>query len=255
MKRVLCLIVALCLCTSVALAQPAVEAQPISGVWYAPQGADAQTATYVYDYRYPQFTPQVGTDDAINAYYASLASDTLQTVIPDTVAALDTLPTDGAPAYYTHLDYRITQNTDDYMSILLTSREFLGNAETERWTANVFACSGVYAGQQVSLTLAMGLEQEDGTQGSDISYASELAYQLVWQIISSQQATAQRDYYADLTLADLEQAFSPETDFYLDADENIVFFIQSGQVASEVEGMLTFPFSTAELLSATQPEG
>ena len=255
MKRLLGLVVILCLLASVALAQPAVEAQPISGVWYAPQGADAQTATYVYDYQYPQFTPQAEADDGINTYYASLASDTLQTVIPDTVAALDTLPADGAPAYYTLLDYRITQNTDDYVSILLTSRAFLGNGETERWTANVFARSGVYAGQQVSLSQAMGLEQGDGTQGNDISYAAELAYRLVWQIISSQQATAQRDYYADLTLNDLEKALSPETDFYLDEDENIVFFIQSGQVASEMEGILTFPFSAAELLSATQPEG
>jgi len=33
---------------------------------------------------------------------------------------------------------------------------------------------------------------------------------------------------------------------------NFVFFIQAGAIAGEVEGVLTYPFSMAELLSAIE---
>ena len=95
-------------------------------------------------------------------------------------------PEADAPTYYTHLDYQITRNDDDYLSVLLSSRQFLGNSETENWTAVVFALSGVYAGQPLSLTQAMGLEQSDGDEASGVSYASTLVYGLVWQIIQEQ---------------------------------------------------------------------
>ena len=47
-------------------------------------------------------------------------------------------------------------------------------------------------------------------------------------------------------------AFSPESDFYLDADGNVVFFIQAGEIAGEIAGVLHFPFNPAELLSAVK---
>ena len=250
MKRLFCMVAALCLLASCALAQTAAEAPPLSGEQYYPTGSDAQTASYVFRYAYPQFE---GTEDGlseINAYYASLASDMVSTVMPETVASVDALPEAGMPAYYTQIDYRITANTDDYLSVLFSSRQFLGNTETESWTANVFARSGVYVGQPLSLSQAMGLEQEDGAGGTVNSYAADLAYGLIWEIIQQQQSMQQKDYFPELTRADLERVFNPESDFYLDGDGNFVFYIQSGQIASEVEGILTYPFSAAELLSA-----
>ena len=50
----------------------------------------------------------------------------------------------------------------------------------------------------------------------------------------------------------LTGAFSPESDFYLDADGNVVFFIQAGEIAGEIAGVLRFPFNPAELLSAVK---
>ena len=250
MKRIICLVAALCLLTPGALAQGVAESAPLTGEQYFPSIADAQSATYCFTYALPQFAADTEADVAINAYYADLATDLTDTVMPQTVASLDETPAADAPAWYTAMDYRVTLSSADYLSVLLTSRQFLGNAETESWSANVFARSGVYAGQQISLSQAMGLEQEDDANATGNSYAAQLVYGLVWQNIAQQQAMLQIDFFPGLTQADLENVFTPESDFYLDADGNVVFFIQSGQIAGEVEGILTYPFSRAELLSA-----
>ena len=63
----------------------------------------------------------------------------------------------------------------------------------------------------------------------------------------------QTDYDPDLTMEELQNAFSPESDFYLDEDGNLVFYVQAGVIAGEVNGILTYPFSPAELLSAVTP--
>ena len=252
MKRLLWLTVALCLFATAALAQPATEAAPLTGEQVYPSGCDAATASYVFSYAYPQFTGDGDAIASINAYYTSLAKDTANTVMPDAIASPDALPSEGSPAYYTQIDYRVTANTDDYLSVLVSSRQFLGNTETENWSADVFALSGVYIGQPVSLTQTMGLEQEDGATAAGNSYAADLVYGFVWQIVQQQQAMQQRDFYPELTKEDLEQVFSPESDFYIDEDNNLVFYLQPGAIASEVEGVLTYPFSVAELLSAVK---
>lgn len=253
MKRLFCLLLAFCVMMPSALAESTSEAAPLTREQFYPEGANAQNASYAFRYAYPQLAADTPQAKTVNAYYQSLAVDMVDTVMPETIASLDALPSEGTPAYYTQLDYTLTANTADFLSVLLTSRQFLGNAETERWTANVFAMSGVYAGQTVSLSQAMGLEQEDDAADADNSYASELVYGLVWQIISTEQAMQQKDYDPTLTLTDLERVFSPESDFYIDADGNFVFYIQAGDIASEVEGVLTYPFSAAELLSAVKP--
>lgn len=248
MKRLLCLVAALCLFVAPAFAQVASETLPLTGEQYYPEGSTADTATYVFSYRYPQFDPQSDAAAAINACFASLAADMEGSPVPDSIVEAGAPSVDGV--YYTNLDYRITCSTDDYLSVLMLSQQFLGNAESESWTALVFALNGVYEGQPVSLSQAMGMEQESSGNGD--SYASWLVYGLVWQIIQQQQATLQKGYFPALTYDDLVNVFTPESDFYLDEDGNFVFFIQAGQIAGEVEGILTYPFSMAELLSAVQ---
>ena len=253
MKRLLCLLATLCLCFApAAYGESAVEAAPLTGVAYYPAGSDDATATCVFEYAYPQFDPVTQVEAQINAYYAALAADMAGGGMLDAIADLGTLPEAGMPAWYMHINYRITATNADYISVLLQVNRFLGNAETESWMADVFARNGVYQGQPVSLSQAMGLETEDGVASQDVSYAAGLAYGLIWQIIQSEQAMQTRDYFAGLTLNDLQRALNPESDFYLDTDGNIVFFVQSGEIASEVEGVLTFPFAPAELLSAAR---
>ena len=88
----------------------------------------------------------------------------------------------------------------------------------------------------------------------EASVTETLAYRLVWQIVERDSQNADGDYLDGLTEAELRMAFSPETDFYLDEDGNVVFFIQAGEIAGEIAGVLRFPFAPAELLSAMKEE-
>jgi len=265
MKQLLCALAALCLLFLPGAAgfaaraeAPAVdtggltERKPMTGQRFFPDGADEQTASFTLRYTLPQFSGESEAVTSVNASFAAMADDLAHAAQEDIVPSAEP-STVGSSALGTELSYRITANTADYLSVLLTSRQNVGNSEAETWSAVTYALSGVYEGQSLSLSQAMGLEQAEGDAAADTTYASELVYGLVWDIITDQAATLQVDYFPELAQADLRRALNPESDFYLDADGNFVFFIQSGMLAGEVQGILTFPFSSAELLSAVKP--
>ena len=203
----------------------------------------------MFRYRLPQFTVDQPQSEAINGYFASYATDIVETMIPSVINSLNELPAAGDPEYTVDLDYRIPSQTADFLSVLLVSQQFLGNTLTEQWVSTVFALDGIYAGQPISLSQAMGLEQDDGFT-EDV--ASELVYGLIWQIIQYDSDAMQTAYFPDLTEEEFRLAFTPQDEFYFDEDGNFVFFIQAGTIAGEVEGVLQYPFSLAELLSGTE---
>ena len=55
------------------------------------------------------------------------------------------------------------------------------------------------------------------------------------------------DYLDGLELDSVRSALDPETDFYLDENGNIVFFVEPGLLAGEIAGVLLYPFSPYEL--------
>jgi len=248
MKRLLCITGVLLLLFNSASAQAVLVEASLRGEVFYPQGSTADTASFAYSYRLPQFTGEQLQSEAINAYFAAYAAQLVGTVIPQKAAELDSLPAAGEPAYSVGLDYSVTESTADYLSVLLISQEFLGNTLMESWSSVVFALNGIYAGQPITLSQAMGLEQAADESAQDT--ASELVYGLVWQIVLYEIGAMQKAYFPDVTEADFRRAFTPESDFYFDENGNFVFFIQAGTIAGEVEGVLTFPFSLAELLSA-----
>jgi hypothetical protein len=248
MKRVLCTALALLLCAAGASAQVVPQDNTLRAEIYYPQGSTADTAAFVFRYRLPQYATDQLCHEALNRYFTGYVAELTDVVIPAAVDALDTLPAAGEPAYYVDMDYRTTENTADRLSVLLVSQQFLGNTLIETWESVVFALSGMYAGQPMTLSQAMGLEQDETDPVED--YASELVYGLVWQIVEYEISAMQKAYFPDLTEAEFRSAFTPQDDFYFDEDGNFVFFVQSGTIAGEVEGVLTYPFSMAELLSA-----
>lgn len=235
-----------------AMAQGLELAEPLTGEWVYPEGAAPQEAGYILRYAYPQFVALTQADEAINAYYQAVYQDFKDLFLPENIQELLALREPGSPPYSAELEYQITASTEHYLSVTLSNKQFLGYAESESLQANVFARDGVYAGQMVSLSQVMGLEQEGDEFDAGASYASQLVYKLVWQIIQQQSASLQKDFIEGLTQEQLQAQFTPETDFYLDGDGNLVFFIQSGTIAGEVEGILTYPFAMAELLTAAR---
>ena len=248
MRRFLGIMCALLLLAAGASAQTVTGPEPLRGEIFYPQGSTAASASFAYRYVLPQFSQDQPQADAVNAYFADYATQLLTAVIPETVSALELLPPAGEPAYSVDMDYSVTANSEDFLSVLLISQKFLGNTLVESWQSAVFALTGIYAGETITLSQAMGLEQAEGDATGD--YASELVYGLVWQIVLYETGAMQKGYFPDVTEEDFRRAFTPQTDFYFDESGNFVFFIQAGTIAGEVEGVLTFPFSIAELLSA-----
>lgn len=255
MKRVIALLLCTLLLSSCAVAQegaPAEVAAPLEGAAYFPAGATEETARYQFVYRYPQLPAADSIAERVNAYYQGVLRDMLDVLIPQEYAALTLEGIPEGPAYLTSIDYAVRCDNEDYLSVAFTATQFLGNSVAQSVSANVFARQGEYAGALCSLSQVVGMEQEGDELSEAASYASSLAYRLIWQIICEQQAAGQVDYLEGLTREDVERAFSPETDFLLDEDGNLVFFVQAGMIAGEVEGVLYFPFAVAEFLSAAR---
>ena len=98
----------------------------------------------------------------------------------------------------------------------------------------------------------LGLEEEGRRAQRRAERGRAAAYDLIWRIVERDSQNADGDYLDGLTKEQVTGAFSPESDFYLDQDGNVVFFIQAGEIAGEIAGVLRFPFAPAELLSAVK---
>ncbi|MEG0741357.1 MAG: hypothetical protein RR521_03965 [Clostridia bacterium] len=235
------------LCTGTAFGQGLEERLPLCGERCWPDGVDEQAA-YIYRYTLPQFAGDGA--QPINAYYSAIGADMADAMVEQNAQQAQDARGEGMPPQLTELGYRVTRNDDRYLSVILTSSQLMGSAGSDTLSAMTFARDGIYAGQPLTLSQVLGLEQEGDELSTEESLAERLAYQLVWQNIQQSSQQVDGDYLDGLSEAGLRAAFSPESDFYLDLDGNIVFFIQAGVVAGEVAGILTFPFSSAELLSA-----
>lgn len=207
---------------------------PVEGVQKRP--ADLHQASFALHYQFPQFEAANAADEMINEYYRALAADMAQTIPAE----------DWEEASIT---CEVTHNSKRYLSVVQTLTAQSGNGQRETLSADTFARDGVYAGQPLSLSQVLGLE-EGNELSVNLSMAETLAYDLVWQLVEQEMSSADSDYPEGLTIENLQSVFMPETDFYLDADGNVVFFIQAGELAGEIAGVLRFPFAAAELLGS-----
>ena len=217
-------------------AEGLIEIAPVEGVQKRPADADSHQASFALRYQFPQFQAVQEADRAINEYYRALAADMAETPLAD----------EWENAQIT---FEILHNTQRYLSVVQTLTVQSGNGQRETLSADTFARDGVYAGQLLNLSQVLGLE-EGNELSTALSMAESLAYDLVWQMVQQAMENPESDYPEGLTIEDLKSVFLPETDFYLDADGNIVFFIQAGELAGEVAGVLRFPFAAAELLAS-----
>ncbi len=207
----------------------------------------SQDDTCIVNYAFPQFDDGYATDETLNLFYEQLASELPQAYLISNEEQSSN--GNGAPNI-TDIHYEITRNDERYVSVLLTVEQL--QSSTVVVSANTFARDGYYVGEEISLSQVLGLEETDDPFSATKSQAELLAYTAIWEIITLDQQNFQSDYLDNLTIDQLYNALNPESDFYLDQDGNIVFYIQSGLIASNMAGILTFPFMPAELLSVVQ---
>lgn len=236
MKRLLCLLFALLLCTGCAGAEQAFSllGEPLTGNLFF-SGDESQMT-----YSLPQLSASDDVSATINRFYA------------ERELQLEVLwQTDEWQDPSGDLSYAMTYGDKRYVSFAFTLLRSAGNGEIATLWADTFAMDGLYAGEKLCLSQLLGLEEEI-SDAEGPSLASQLAYRLVWQIASQESLNPDGDYLDGLTERQVQNAFDPEQDFYLDEDGNVVFFIQSGEIAGEIAGILEYPFSVAEMLSAVE---
>ncbi len=232
MKKALLTLAALCTATLIAVCgAPHTKAAasgeglklsaPLQGEWKGP----ADQPQVLCRYELPQFEPLSEAAIAINRHYQAFDFEAWVTE-------------------NTQLNFACTHLSERYVSVQLFFQPDGSFGQIGRVGAETFALDGMYAGSKLSLSQVLGMEQETSE-----SVVSDAVYRLVWQIVEHNSLNAEGNYLDGMTEQSVRAAFQPETDFRLDADGNIVFFIQPGEIAGEIAGVLEFPFSASELMS------
>ena len=236
MKKALSFLAALCAMTIViACGMPYTKADasgeglrlavPLEGIW---KPADVSQASF--SYRLPQFEPEHESAVLMNQYYQECILNGFSGIFTEQL---------------TEVDYEVTSGEGRYLSVMLRGTSEGGMGLMETIHADTFALDGIYAGKRITLSQLLGVEQTDAEK-----VLSQTVCSLIWQIVERDIHNAEGDYPEGVSEQDIEAVIAPQNDFYLDQDGNVVFYIQSGELAGEIAGILTFPFSTAELMDA-----
>ena len=199
------------------------------------------SAAYVYSYRYPQADPSDPSADTVNAFYSYLASDAENFNIPMNADYYRTQ--NPAEDVTVRIDYEITCNNDDFLSVLIHTRQ--GDLNT--WTGHTFSRKGLKTGSTVALPYLLGLlkdgENDTWLQERQTARANETVRGMVWERLRE----SRPELAETLGEEELEYVFYPEEDFYLDAEGNPVFYLQPG-LTEEGGEALTFPIPAEDIL-------
>lgn len=248
MKKTLTLLLALLFLFSTACAEPLPLGEWLSGTACYPEGSSEETAQYTYRYAYPTIAVEDTTGQMINEFYTYMVDDALGFAAP---IAAEEAAYSGVQAYTT-ITSEVTCNNDEYFSVKVTSESFMGAAVTSIVRAHVFARTGDKAGTVISLPYLLEIldagETDTWMLDRQTAKADAMVRGLVWDVIQDQLSDGTVGYYDDLTYENFEGNFYPEEDFYLDAEGNLVFFLQEGAAAPVSEGVLYFPFTLEELM-------
>ena len=190
--------------------------------------------------------PQFGDEPEINQYYLELAARLEAGELPP--GAVWSADDEGSEPESWVLDYEIIRNDAEYLSVVLHLRQLSGNGETETLSADTFLRGD--EPRKITLSELLGTEESDGS-----AQPVDLVYDLIWEIVQVGMENVEGDYLDGLTLDSVRSALDPETDFYLDDNGNIVFFVEPGLLAGEIAGVLLYPFSPYELRGSAPEAG
>ena len=252
MKRLMLLLLALTLLLASASAEGLLTlGEPLEGVICWPEDCDEATAAYIYRYSYPQMAGDSEIAELINYVYAYEVDDAYAFRVPMNA---EELAADAGVTAYTTITYEVTCLNERYLSVLITSTNVIGPAISSVLSARTFALQGsASSGAETNLPYLLGLLDEDDVgdewlQDRQTAKADDCVRALVWEIIQQQMRDGSVTFDDELTYEIFAEDFYPETDYYLDADGNPVFFIQSTRIVPLFEGVQLYPFTMEELL-------
>lgn len=244
MKRMILSVLCLCLVLSPAFADPLplLEEYAQDVVQYAEEG-NPDSVSIRYSYRFPHVDPEAPGGMSIDLFYLDLVDYTESFTIPMNMDSFE--ETDSA----TDVTYTVTCNSDDWFSVLLKTDRISDGRNAVHFEGQIFTREEGSAAQTVNLPRLLGIldrdENDEWLQTRQTEKANTLIRDLVWEAIDEGEGDVA--YFPDLTRDMLSHFFFPEEDFYLNEEEDPVFFIQPGYAAPESAGLLTFCIPLEEI--------
>ena len=248
MKRILLILLLLCLPLWALADAPVVFGDDITSTYVYPEGADEAEALYVYRCTYPQLAGDSEAGQLINTTYQYLADDALGFECP---MYATTVPAEG-PQMRVSVTYEVTHLSSTHLSVLIHKEVRWGEDVSRIVTGHVFPLTGPEAGEATSLPYLLGILQPGETDewylDRQIAKADACARELVWELLMADKAGGKYPVWEDLTWEEFEWSFYPEEDFCLDAVGNVVFLLQAGSAAPESCGPLQYVIPLETLL-------
>ena len=236
MKRFACVLTALMLC--VLSASAALDVTWTQGEEWFP-GRDAWV--YYYTYTVPEVKGSGALSEELNHYFDTAIGEMVNLVLP--MFTVD-MPGDGRNEISDL--YEITCNNDEFFSFLLRRSTLSEGKEVLSLQSAVFAVSGQYTGE--SLTLR-GLAREIGESSSQIA---GFVIKDIWQKIEERMKAGDWAVRKEMSFDLLSAEFFPETHFFADEQGNIVFYLQPGLLGLGEE-MAVFTYTPEELENLLEP--
>ena len=236
MKRFACVLTALMLC--VLSASAALDVTWTQGEEWFP-GRDAWV--YYYTYTVPEVKGSGALSEELNHYFDTAIGEMVNLVLP--MFTVD-MPGDGRNEINDL--YEITCNNDEFFSFLLRRSTLSEGKEVLSLQSAVFAVSGQYTGE--SLTLR-GLAREIGESSSQIA---GFVIKDIWQKIEERMKAGDWAVRKEMSFDLLSAEFFPETHFFADEQGNIVFYLQPGLLGLGDE-MAVFTYTPEELENLLEP--
>ncbi len=236
MRRLICLLAVLVMCGAAA-AHAEAALTWTEGQQTYPEGGEW---TYRYTYRYPVLTDDTPAAASVNAWFDVAFREMDDLILPMFASEAD-MAGDGKSEI--SQQFAVTCNNDAFFSILLTQTQVLGEQTVVSLSGQVFAMSGEYLGDTLTLRGLLGVG-ESSTQIAEAIVAD------VYKRVQSWEGALDRWPDIDRFYED----FDPEIQFYADQDGNAVFFLQPG-VLDTAPDALIFTYTAQEAEALLMPLG
>lgn len=249
MLRILILLLTLTLLPLPAGAEEVLSfADDLTGQYLWPEGSTAESASYIYEYTYPQIAGDDLIAITINNVFLYEATDALGFECPMIGSSHDA----ALGQMQVTLDYTVTHLSEKYLSVRIDKTVRVGDDVTHTVKAFTFTLQGNNAGTVTSLPFLLGLvadtETDEWLIDRQTAKADTCAREMVWDMLEDARQADGKAFFSDLSAETLEWVFYPEEDFYLDADGRLVFFLQANTIAPAEAGEFLFPIAVDDML-------
>lgn len=223
-------------------------ADDITGQYFWPEGSTAETASYIYEYAYPQIAGDDLLAITVNNVFLYEATDALGFECPMIGSSHDS----ALGQMQVTLNYTVTHLSERYLSVRIDKAVRVGDDVTRTVKAFTFTLQGDNAGTVTSLPFLLGLvadtETDEWLIDRQTAKADTCAREMVWDMLADAMQADADAFYNDLSAETLEWVFYPEEDFYLDADGRLIFFLQENTIAPAEAGEFLFPIAVDDML-------